>query len=318
MSRRLSAFFKYAVAYVAFSLPIAVSAADALVARELALSDRGGKPLRVGDTVAYDLRGGDAHAEARWEIDPKQGGLKQGILFRKGRLITPLAPGKIALPALNLIDENGQTVAQTSPLEFSVESNLSPPAAGAEGNAAAAPTPEPAIGPLGLPIPLWVQSAVGSAILIAALLLVFFAIRALKRRAARALHALRPKKPYDVAALDRLDALLGEGWIEKGEYKPFYFGISETLKFYFGERFDFDARESTTSELHALLRERVGFPGLTEGLLVRVERLFSELNPVKFADVVPTAGETRAVHREARDIVASTRKLEPVGPEAKR
>jgi hypothetical protein len=59
-------------------------------------------------------------------------------------------------------------------------------------------------------------------------------------------------------------------------------------------------------------------PGLGDGLVVRVERLFAELDPVKFADVVPTDGEARALHREAREIVISTRKPAPVGPEAKR
>jgi hypothetical protein len=320
MSKRLSAFFKYAVVSVACSFSFVVFGAESLPTRELALSERAASGVRVGDTISYDLRGGDANAEARWEIDPKQGGLKQGILFRKGRLITPLAAGSLQLPALTVIDESGQPVAVTTPIQVTIRSNLPPPPASGGPGAAApeAPKPEPPIGPLGLPMPGWIQTAVASVALILFLVAGFFILRTLKRRAARALQKMLPKKPYDTATLERLDALLKAGWLEKGNFKPFYFGVSEALKFYLGERFDFDARESTTSELFAFLRERVGMPGLTEGVVVRIERLFEKMDPVKFADVVPNDGEARAIHREARELVSSTRKIEAITPGVKR
>jgi hypothetical protein len=319
MSKRLSAFSKYVGVSVACSLSFAVFGAESLPTRELALSERAAEGVRVGDTISYDLRGGDPNSEARWEIDPKQGGLKQGILFRKGRLITPLAAGNLQLPALTVIDETGAAVATTTPVAVTVRSNFPPPPAGGPGAAAAEPPkPEPPIGPLELPMPGWIQTAIATTILVIVLIAGFFLLRFLKRRAARALKKILPKKPYDTATLERLDALLKAGWLEKGSFKPFYFGVSDALKFYLGERFDFDARESTTSELFAFLRERVGMPGLSDGVVVRIERLFGQLDPVKFADVVPTDGEARAVHREARELVTSTRKLEPVAPEVKR
>jgi hypothetical protein len=328
MSKRSSAFFKRVAVSAAvsagiglFFAPFASSAekggeADALAAlpmRELHLSDRGGQVLKVGDAVSYEIRGGDATAEAHWQVDPRQGGLKQGILFRPGRLITPLVAGHFQAPALIVVDEAGNPVAKTDPVEFDVGSNL-PQQAGAQP-----PQAEPAIGPIGLPFPPWVQNAVAGTILVIFLVAAYLVFRAIRRRAARAIRAILPKKPYDAASLDRLDGLLRKGWIEKKNYKPFYFGISETLKFYLGERFDFEAQESTTSELFASLRTRIGAPGLSEGMEARIESLFDRLDPVKFADVVPSDEEARSALREAREIVLSTRKaaIEPVGAEGR-
>jgi hypothetical protein len=110
-----------------------------------------------------------------------------------------------------------------------------------------------------------------------------------------------------------MDQLLKGGDLDRGQFKPFYFGISETLKFYFGERFEFDARESTTSELVALLKEKNGVPGLNDGVIRRTQNLFESLDPVKFADQIPSLAEARETHRQARELITSTKKVEGPG-----
>jgi acyl-CoA-binding protein len=284
--------------------------------RAVQLSNRGGQTLTVGDTVSYTLEGAtDPAAESRWNIDPKVGGLKLGFLFRNGRLFTPLMAGQLSLPPLPVLDEKGEIVARTAPLAITIATNFSEK----EKNAGQPPKPEPAIGPLGLPFPAWIQSAIAFTGLSIVLIAAFFIVRYLRRKAAAAIKKMLPKKPYDQAALDRIDALLKQGLIEKGAFKPLYFGISETLKFYFGERFEFDAQESTTSELIALLKERNGKPGLNDRVIGQVEKLFEALDPVKFANIVPSGEAAREVHRLARDLVVSTRKVEvaPIVKEAR-
>lgn len=284
--------------------------------RTVVLSSRGGQTLRVGDTVSYALEGGDAGAEARWGLDPRIGGLKMGFLFRAGRLFTPLMAGELTLPALPVVDEKNEIVARTAPLTIKIESNFSEK----ERGAGQPPKAEPALGPLELPFPVWIQSAIGFSILAFLAIGAFFLVRYLRRKAAAALKKMIPKKPYDQAALERIDALIKAGHLEKGAYKPFYFGISETLKFYFGERFDFDARESTTSELIALLKERNGTPGLNDSVIRKVEKLFESLDPVKFADQIPGTAEAKEAHRTARELITSTKKVvaEPILKEAAR
>jgi hypothetical protein len=280
--------------------------ASNLPERIVILSTRGGQLLRVGDSVSYTLEGGsDPAAESRWAIDPKQSGLKLGFLFRPGRLFTPLMAGDLSLPAMPILNEKEEVVGRTAPLGIKIASNISEK----EKQSGQPPKPEPAIGPLGLPFPVWIQSAIAFAILGFALVGVFFLIRYLRRKAAAALKKMLPKKPYDIAALERMDSLLKQGLLADGKYKPLYFGVSETLKAYFGERFDFDAAESTTSELIALLKERNGTPGLNDTVIRRVRILFELLDPVKFADVIPSVEDAKDLHREARELIVTTRKV---------
>lgn len=312
----ISVFVGSAPVFAAPGEPVSVAGvpalAESLPERIVQLSTRGGQTLRVGDTVSYTLEGSgaDVPAESRWMIDPSQGGLSLGFLFRPGRLFTPLAAGELSLPALPILDEKKELVGRTKPISITIASNLSEK----ERNSGEPPKPEPAIGPLGLPFPPWIQSIVAFSLLGVVLIAGFFLVRYLRRKAASALKKILPKKPYDIASLERMDALAKQGLIEKGPYKALYFGISETLKFYFGERFDFDAQESTTSELISQLKERNGAPGLNDGVIRKIEELFEALDPVKFASVVPTVEKAREVHRSARDLISLTRKtsVEPL------
>lgn len=308
MSKQWFAFSKRAIAYVALSASFALStfAADktepSLPTVSLVFSKKAEGGVRVGDAISYELQGGDP----RWQIDPKEGSLKKGFLFRTGKLFIPLVAGKYQIPSLLVVDDTGVTVAKSDPTEIESISNLKQE----DLQSGQPPKPEPAIGPLGLPFPLWIQSAIGFSLLAIFLVGGFFLVRAIKRRAGKALKSILPKKPYDLAALERLDALLKKGFIEKGNFKAFYFAISETLKFYLAERFQFDAQESTTSELMTLLRERANMSGLSEPIIEKIEKIFDTLDPVKFANVIPTDDDARMILREARDVVLTTRKVE--------
>lgn len=309
MSKQWYAFFKRAIVCVAVSSGAAF-AVEPIVEVTLPVfelvfispkSGTDGSVPRVGDVVPYEIRGG----EPTWQIDPQEGALTKGFLFRKGKLFVPLVPAKIPLPSLTIIDVTGTPVGKTDPVEIEAISNLKA-TGGAEADQP--PKPEPPIGPLGLPFPIWIQTVVGFLILGVILASTFFVLRALQRRAAKALKAMMPKKAYDLATLEKLDALLREGLLEKRQYKTFYFTLSETLKFYLAERYQVDAQESTTTEMFVLLRDRIGISGLNEEIVHRVERLFHNLDPVKFADHIPTDIGAKEIVREAREVVLSTRK----------
>jgi hypothetical protein len=55
----------------------------------------------------------------------------------------------------------------------------------------------------------------------------------------------------------------------------------------------------------------VGTPGLDETIVRRIEKLFSKLDLVKFADVVPSIDDAKAIQREARDLILTTKKTVP-------
>lgn len=106
---------------------------------------------------------------------------------------------------------------------------------------------------------------------------------------------------------------LREELARKGQFKKHYFRISEILKNYIGDRFGFDAPESTSREILALLKkQKVEGLRSDEEEIERLERLFEKLDLVKFTDHSPVFGESAQVLDEARDFVMNTRRVKVV------
>ncbi|XXF76518.1 BatD family protein [Myxococcaceae bacterium GXIMD 01537] len=122
--------------------------------------------------------------------------------------------------------------------------------------------------------------------LVAAGLLAWALVRWLRRpRAAR--EVARPVLPLDARTRQALDALKRDGLHERGQVKEFYVRLSEIVRGYLGERYNFDALECTSGELMSSLRKR-STPGLPEEGLMR---FVSESDLVKYAkaDASPEA-----------------------------
>jgi hypothetical protein len=116
-----------------------------------------------------------------------------------------------------------------------------------------------------------------------------------------------------IASLDALRALDLPG---KGRSREFYFLLSEVLRSYLGERYAFEARESTSSELLDIIR-RLHTPGLQ---LNELTGFVIESDLAKFAKATPTPDECKASIAFAyRVVYATTPALVPPAPaDAKR
>lgn len=115
--------------------------------------------------------------------------------------------------------------------------------------------------------------------LVAAALLAVVAWRLLRKYRSRPRAVVQPLQPLDVRTRRALDTLMSENLPSQGKVKDFYFRLSEIIRGYLGERYDFDALECTSSELMAKLR-RMNTPGLPEDALMR---FISESDLVKYA-----------------------------------
>jgi hypothetical protein len=143
--------------------------------------------------------------------------------------------------------------------------------------------------------PYWVAG--GAAVMLLVIFLSVWLTRKLaQRRVAQAPPA--PARPAHEVALARLDALRAEGILERGEWKPFYFALSEIIREYLGARYDFDSLEMTTTELLEAVRERN---------IVTLEGWCASCDLVKFAKYVPTQTEAQDALEGGYRIVDATR-----------
>jgi hypothetical protein len=210
-------------------------------------------------------------------------------------------PGDLVLPGvevtyLNARGEARTTVAQS--IDVRIQSVL------ANEND---PQPKPNTGPV--PVLhrdltlVWVLLALLLVLLGAVLALV---VRSWLRRRERAAVPPPPPRPADELALEKLDALRAEDRIATGQFKEFYFALSEIAREYLGRRYGFDALDMTTTEILVCLGRVPGAPvGAERGLDVTAWLWSCDL--VKFAKYRPSAEEAHAALEEAYRIVAATR-----------
>lgn len=217
--------------------------------------------------------------------------------------VIPLKTGSLTLPSLPIQNGQGKSVARTNPLTLQIQSSISPK------------DPKPLeAAPIQPPVKVKLPLAVVIALLLGVLLvfgiLIFFVWRAYQRsrerqRLAR-LH--KPLLPEHERALAAIELLLKERLIGHGQHKSFHFKLSEILKHYLGERYGFDAPESTSQELTDYLkhsRERLLISPQTFDL---IQDLFNGLDRVKFTDYVPEDAESLRRAEDAKSVIFTTRR----------
>ena len=131
------------------------------------------------------------------------------------------------------------------------------------------------------------------------------------RRLKRLHEAVPPPLPPWEEALGALDRLPWRDWVAEGQFKRFYYALSEILKRYLERRFEFDAVEQTTTELLASMRAHK-LPMRDE-----ISRFFARCDLVKYAKTVPPADEAERALEQLRDFVVKTKPAPaPVAPVA--
>jgi hypothetical protein len=112
----------------------------------------------------------------------------------------------------------------------------------------------------------------------------------------------RPKAPLHVRTVAALDALRQEDLPRQGLTRPFYFRLSEIVRSYLGERFAFEALESTTPELLETLR-RLHTPGLA---VKELSDFAVASDFARYAKAQPSADECKAALEFAYRLVQAT------------
>ena len=269
--------------------------------------------VHVGDKIEVALSGGtlgsDLGPDLSLAVPETQADAvyDQGWSVGPGLLVSPLKTGQLSLPSLEVKNRAGQVVAKTNPFSLGVESSISTKDPKPQEPADLRP-------PVGVPIPLYLRIIMGSILLTLLGVGGYFLWKWIATRNKKPAF-IEPLLSEDESALRALEKLLAKGHLECGEHKIHYFRLSEILKKYLGERFDFDAPESTTYELVEKLRQ--------EESINLIHGFFDGLDLVKFTDHVPVGDENQKRIQEAREIIQKTRKVvQPLytttGPEVRR
>lgn len=217
-------------------------------------------------------------------------------------IVVPMKAGRLTLPSLAIQDSAGKSFARTNPFRFEVKSAIRPDDPKPQEPAELRPPAE-------LAFPWWAVAlmAVGALLVVGAI--GYSLYRWNKNRKATLAKVVEPPKPEDEVALAALTKLEKSGALERGEFKKHYFGVSEILKHYIGQRYGFDAPENTTREMLENLRQAWARElGGDEKQLSSLSELFEQLDRVKFTDYVPASIESQGVINVAREFVRATRR----------
>uniref|UniRef100_A0A7C4XGQ7 Protein BatD n=1 Tax=candidate division WOR-3 bacterium TaxID=2052148 RepID=A0A7C4XGQ7_UNCW3 len=108
------------------------------------------------------------------------------------------------------------------------------------------------------------------------------------------------KIPCWERALNALDKLSKEDFLKRGMVKKFYYNLSEILKRYLEERFEFPAIEQTTTEIIQTMKLQK-IP-----LRDEFQDVFACADMVKYAKFVPPIEQTENIIRQSRELITKT------------
>lgn len=153
--------------------------------------------------------------------------------------------GEVTLPPIEITaaDTSGKEItAETDSIVFEVLSVLPE---SAEGDTLTLKEIKPIVE---FPYPVRYYFLIGGIILLIAAL-VYWYLRSRKRKGISEKEIEKPAEPPWAAAMRMLEELKDKRLLERGEFKQFYFDLSEIAKFYIDKRFDLPAIEQTTFEI---------------------------------------------------------------------
>lgn len=110
------------------------------------------------------------------------------------------------------------------------------------------------------------------------------------------------KRPSNVIALSKIDALVNSGLWEQHQYKLFYITLSDIFREYLWRRFGMDVSSSTSTEL---LRDVKKIPELSP-LLSYLKAYVQSSDLVKFAKMIPEEKQMQQDVKIIRHTVAAT------------
>jgi hypothetical protein len=244
---------------------------------------------------------------SRPRLDRKQDGHSARTRFSLPLLLLPGKSGRqqMTLPPLPIAvaRASGEVVTVcTAPHTITVEEPIAN-----EPNPSPKPNPAP-----GRQLELFVglrNGVYGGALGLVLATVLGLVIRAWRKRPKKQPPPPPPRPPWEVA-LEALADVRRSGWVEAGRFGEHFDRVSHVLRRYLGDRYGFDALESTTTEITDALRARRVDSEHAE----LIERCLDESDLVKFAKLTPTEAQCHWLWDSAHDVVQRTTLATPAAP----
>jgi hypothetical protein len=150
----------------------------------------------------------------------------------------------------------------------------------------------------GKPSLLWLWLLLGAAGAIG----IVFLVRHLYRKFKSPPPPPPPKPPYE-EAIEALQVLEARQYPSQGLVREYVFEMSDIFKRYIGRRFEVNAAEFTTEEMHAWIKRSP----LGESLRRSLSWFFNTTDPIKFARLIPEADTLGRFGTEVRSFLEETK-----------
>ena len=165
---------------------------------------------------------------------------------------------------------------------------------------------------VGLPVSIleddYTLAVVGSSLLLAVVLSLIFLLGYRHYESRKPPPPPPPPRPAHEIALEKFQVLEERDLLAIDESKQFYFVVSEIMREYFGNRYNFESLEMSSSELFRALKPLRWPKGISWN---SVKNFLTDCDMVKFAKYEPIEEECHKILRESYSIINLT-KLEIV------
>jgi len=271
--------------------------------------------IRVGDTIDFKIAGLPTSDIKSVEVPPGTEDLDESGWDVTLKMSTNGGPhleadalkaGRLTLPSLALKDAADKALGRTNPVTLNVESSIAP-------NDPKKDEPADLQPPVSLSFPRWVILAAAALALSILSGVIYGFVRWSRKSRPPIVKVPEQLKPEDEVAFGLILELERSPLLERGDYKKYYFKVSEILKNYLGRRYSFEAPESTTSEMISIMRAQKIVPDFN---LDQIEKIFLTMDVIKFTDTIPSVPDAKNILLAARSIVSQTRRVPVVIPPA--
>ncbi|MCM0605120.1 MAG: hypothetical protein KA715_03445 [Xanthomonadaceae bacterium] len=265
----------------------------------------GDQEITVGDRVTLEVEGAQDIQALIMDEDIKKEWVESGFaVFPSDQVkqpyrisIVPLKGGSLNLPSLFFKNSKAETFLRSNPFPISVK----------EFKSESKEPPPNLLGPMVLDFPKEFIILIG-VLVILVLGTIYYELKEYLNKKKTKPFSKKIKLPEDEFALIQISNLEKSEIYKSFQFKKIYFSLSEIIKTYLGDRYQFDALESTSREVVMTLENS----GVGVNLVRDFDDLFKKMDLIKFTETPADRAQAEALIIQIKRLIDVTKKPKPI------